>query len=133
MSAEEAKQTRVPAGYKVYPVGRGRRRPQLRAAGDARSCRGEELEDAQPGFDLRTNEPIIAFRFNQSGARKFGKFTKDNVGSPFAIVLDNKVISAPVIREPILGGSGQIRGSFTVETRQRRSPSSCARARCRPS
>ena len=51
-----------------------------------------------------------------AGARKFGNFTKDNVGRPFAIVLDDKVISAPVIREPILGGSGQISGSFTVET-----------------
>ena len=64
----------------------------------------------------RTNEPVISFRFNSSGARKFGKFTKDHVGRPFAIVLDDKVISAPVIREPILGGSGQISGSFTVET-----------------
>jgi preprotein translocase subunit SecD len=77
---------------------------------------GEDLVDAQPGFDSRTNEPIISFRFNQSGARKFGSFTKDNVGSPFAIVLDNKVLSAPAIREPILGGSGQISGSFTVES-----------------
>ena len=77
---------------------------------------GEDLVDAQPGFDSRTNEPIISFRFNQSGARKFGSFTKDNVGAPFAIVLDNKVLSAPVIREPILGGSGQISGSFTVES-----------------
>jgi preprotein translocase subunit SecD len=77
---------------------------------------GEDLVDAQPGFDQRTNEPIISFRFNQSGARRFGNFTKENVGSPFAIVLDNKVLSAPVIREAILGGSGQISGNFTVES-----------------
>jgi preprotein translocase subunit SecD len=76
---------------------------------------GEDLTDAQPGFDQRTNEPIVTFRFNASGARAFARATQDNVGRPFAIVLDNKVISAPVIREPILGGSGQISGSFTVQ------------------
>jgi preprotein translocase subunit SecD len=77
---------------------------------------GDELVDSQPAFDHQTNEPIISFRFNNSGARKFGTFTKANVGRPFAIVLDDKVISAPVIRDQILGGSGQISGSFTVET-----------------
>jgi preprotein translocase subunit SecD len=76
---------------------------------------GEELVDAQPGFDQRTSEPIVSFRFNTTGARKFARVTQENVGRPFAIVLDNEVISAPVIREPILGGSGQISGSFTVQ------------------
>ncbi len=115
ISAEEAKQTRVPVGYKVYPSaeGEGERSYVLQ---ESPIVSGEDLVDAQPGFDSRTNEPIISFRFNQSGARKFGSYTKDNVGSPFAIVLDNKVLSAPAIREPILGGSGQISGSFTVET-----------------
>jgi preprotein translocase subunit SecD len=77
---------------------------------------GADLVDAQPGFDQRTNEPIVSFRFNSSGARKFAEATQANVGKPFAIVLDNKVISAPNIREPILGGSGQISGSFTVQS-----------------
>jgi preprotein translocase subunit SecD len=77
---------------------------------------GSDLTDAQPGFDQRTNEPIVSFRFNTSGARKFAQVTQENVGKPFAIILDNQVISAPVIREPILGGSGQISGSFTVES-----------------
>ncbi|HVZ52421.1 MAG TPA: protein translocase subunit SecD [Pseudolabrys sp.] len=77
---------------------------------------GAELTDAQPGFDQRTNEPIVSFRFNTSGARKFAQVTQENVGKPFAIVLDNEVISAPVIREPILGGSGQISGNFTVQS-----------------
>src|SRR6478736_7302074 len=77
---------------------------------------GGDLTDAQPGFDQRTNEPIVSFRFNTSGARKFAQVTQENVGKPFAIILDNQVISAPVIREPILGGSGQISGSFTVES-----------------
>jgi protein-export membrane protein SecD len=76
---------------------------------------GEELVDAQPGFDQNGNEPIVSFRFNSSGAQRFGRVTQENVGRPFAIVLDDKVISAPVIREPILGGSGQISGNFTVQ------------------
>src|ERR1700736_3019722 len=76
---------------------------------------GDDLTDAQPGFDQRSNEPIVSFRFNTSGSRKFSQATTENVGQPFAIVLDNKVISAPVIREPITGGSGQISGSFTVQ------------------
>ena len=76
---------------------------------------GEDLTDAQPGFDQRTSEPIVTFRFNANGARRFAQATQQNVGRPFAIVLDNEVISAPVIREPILGGSGQISGGFTVE------------------
>jgi protein-export membrane protein SecD len=76
---------------------------------------GGELTDAQPGFDQRSGEPIVSFRFNTSGSRKFAQATSENVGQPFAIVLDNEVISAPVIREPITGGSGQISGSFTVQ------------------
>jgi protein-export membrane protein SecD len=76
---------------------------------------GESLVDAQPGFDQRTNEPVVTFRFDTGGARRFGRATQANVGRPFAIVLDNKVISAPVIREPILGGTGQISGNFTVQ------------------
>ncbi len=77
---------------------------------------GGELTDAQPGFDQRTNEPIVSFRFNTTGSRKFAQATVENVGQPFAIVLDNEVISAPVIREPITGGQGQISGSFTVQS-----------------
>ena len=76
---------------------------------------GEDLTDAQPGFDQRNGEPIVSFKFNNNGARRFAQITQENVGKPFAIVLDNEVISAPVIREPILGGSGQISGNFTVQ------------------
>lgn len=113
-TAEEARQTRVPLGYKIYPGEESEGGSFLLK--EAPVVSGEDLVDAQPGFDQRTNEPIISFRFNQSGARKFGRFTKNNVGAPFAIVLDNKVLSAPVIREPILGGSGQISGNFTVDS-----------------
>lgn len=75
---------------------------------------GDSLKDAQPGFDSRTGEPVVNFSFDNTGGRQFGEVTRENVGRPFAIVLDDKVISAPVIREAILGGSGQISGNFTV-------------------
>ncbi|MBM3653565.1 MAG: protein translocase subunit SecD, partial [Alphaproteobacteria bacterium] len=78
--------------------------------------KGEDLTDAQPGFDQqRSGEPVVNFRFNIRGAQSFGEVTSKNVGRLFAIVLDNKVISAPRILTPITGGSGQISGRFTVE------------------
>ncbi|MDO9638785.1 MAG: protein translocase subunit SecD [Pseudotabrizicola sp.] len=75
---------------------------------------GEELVDAQPAFD-QNNRPAVNFRFNPQGARKFGDYTAANIGAPFAIVLDDEVISAPVIQSHIAGGSGIITGSFSVE------------------
>lgn len=75
---------------------------------------GEELTDAQPAFD-QNGRPAVNFRFNVAGARKFGDYTADNIGAPFAIVLDNEVISAPTIQSHIAGGSGIITGSFSVE------------------
>ncbi|MEM1164161.1 MAG: protein translocase subunit SecD, partial [Pseudomonadota bacterium] len=75
---------------------------------------GEDLVDAQPAFD-QNGFPSVTFRFNPTGARKFGDYTTQNVGSPFAIVLDEEVITAPTIQEAILGGSGQITGQFSVE------------------
>jgi len=77
---------------------------------------GGDLSDAQAAFDPRTGEPVVSFKFNSAGARKFAQATTENVGQRFAIVLDNQVISAPVIREPIIGGQGQISGSFTVQS-----------------
>lgn len=74
---------------------------------------GERLTDAQPSF--QDNQPVVSFRFDTLGARQFGDTTQENTGRYLAIVLDNKVISAPVIREPILGGSGVISGAFTVQ------------------
>ena len=75
---------------------------------------GEELVDAQPSFD-QNGRPAVSFRFNPTGARKFGDYTAENVGAPFAIVLDDEVISAPTIQSHIPGGSGIITGSFSVE------------------
>ena len=74
---------------------------------------GEELVDAQPAFD-QNGRPAVNFRFNPSGARKFGDYTLENIGQPFAIVLDDEVISAPVIQSHIPGGSGIITGDFDV-------------------
>src|SRR3546814_12081315 len=70
---------------------------------------GDDLVDAQAGYDQRSGTPMVSFRFDTAGAKRFAEVTQQNVGQPFAIVLDNKVLSAPVIREPILGGSGQHR------------------------
>ncbi|WP_300058354.1 protein translocase subunit SecD [uncultured Roseobacter sp.] len=75
---------------------------------------GEELVDAQPAFD-QNGRPAVNFRFNTSGARKFGDYTAENIGSPFAIVLDDEVVSAPTIQSHIPGGSGIITGRFTIE------------------
>ena len=75
---------------------------------------GEDLTDAQPAFD-QNNRPAVNFKFDVSGARKFGEYTGAHVGEPFAIVLDNKVISAPVIQTAITGGSGIITGNFSIE------------------
>ena len=77
---------------------------------------GENLEDAQASFSQDTSEPVVTFRFDATGAQRFGRATQENVGRLFAIVLDDAVITAPRINEPILGGSGQISGNFTVES-----------------
>ena len=112
--AEQAGQGRIPPDSEILYRSTQPRTPYLVEKRILVS--GADLTDAQPGFDQRTSEPIVSFRFNTSGARKFAQVTQENVGKPFAIILDNQVISAPVIREPILGGSGQISGSFTVES-----------------
>lgn len=75
---------------------------------------GDNLVDAQAGYDQRGGQAVVNFRFDTVGGKRFAEITQQAVGQPFAIVLDNKVLSAPVIREPILGGSGQISGNFTT-------------------
>jgi preprotein translocase subunit SecD len=111
--ADQATQGRVPADSEVLMSSTSPKTPYVIKKQVLVS--GGDLTDAQPGFDQRSGEPIVSFRFNTSGSRKFAQATTDNVGQPFAIVLDNEVISAPVIREPITQGSGQISGSFTVQ------------------
>jgi preprotein translocase subunit SecD len=111
-TAEQAMAGQVPADSEILEgeKGQGKYLVEKRIL-----VSGGDLIDAQPGFDQRNGEPIVSFRFNSIGARKFAEATQQNVGKPFAIILDGKVISAPVIREPILGGTGQISGNFTVE------------------
>src|SRR6185295_16677792 len=75
----------------------------------------ENLVDAQQSFE-QSGLPVVSFKFDSLGARKFGDATLKNVGRRFAIVLDDKIISAPVIKDAILGGSGIISGNFTVES-----------------
>jgi preprotein translocase subunit SecD len=113
VSPDQAQQGRVPPDSEVLMSSTSPKIPYVIKKQVLVS--GGDLTDAQPGFDQRSGEPIVSFRFNTSGSRKFAQATSENVGQPFAIVLDNEVISAPVIREPITGGSGQISGSFTVQ------------------
>jgi preprotein translocase subunit SecD len=75
---------------------------------------GEQLVDAQPSFD-QNGQPAVTFRFNPQGGAAFGRYTAANIGNPFAIVLDEEVISAPTIQSHIPGGTGIITGRFTVE------------------
>ncbi|MDQ0468779.1 protein translocase subunit SecD [Labrys wisconsinensis] len=113
VSPEQALQTRPPADSEILMSEDGK----VPYVVEKRvMVAGEDLTDAQASFDQQNREPVVSFRFNTRGAQQFGRVTQENVGRPFAIVLDNKVISAPNIREPILGGSGQISGNFTTQS-----------------
>jgi len=107
---QEVQQGRAPPGSQVLPMVDGgfiavKRRVMVS---------GDQLTDAKQSFDP-DGRPAIDFTFDTAGARRFGRTTQENVGKPFAIILDDKVLSAPNINEPILGGRGQITGSFTVQ------------------
>ncbi len=81
--------------------------------------KGDQLTNAQGGFDSRNGEPDVSITFNSEGGAKFAKLTSENVNHPFAIILDGKVLSAPNINEPILGGTAQISGSFSADSASR--------------
>jgi preprotein translocase subunit SecD len=76
---------------------------------------GSDIVDVYPLLDQATREPVAVFRFNARGTRHFAQITAENIGRPFAVVLDDQVLSSPVIREPTTGGTGQISGNFTLE------------------
>jgi preprotein translocase subunit SecD len=118
VTVEDARRGRLPPGDEILPsVDEGRGRGGGAGSYVVRKrvmVGGDTLVDAQATF--QNNEPVVSFKFDSVGGKKFGDATRENVGKPFAIVLDSKVISAPVIREPILGGSGIISGSFTVQS-----------------
>jgi preprotein translocase subunit SecD len=105
-------QGRAPPGSQVLPMadGTGAIAVQRRVM-----VSGEQLVDAKQGFD-QNGRAVVDITFNAAGARRFGRVTQENVNKPFAIILDDKVLSAPNINEPILGGRAQISGNFTVET-----------------
>ncbi|MCA1653300.1 MAG: protein translocase subunit SecD, partial [Sphingomonadales bacterium] len=108
----EVQQGRAPAGSQVLPMAEGggsmavKRRVMVS---------GDQLTSAKQSFD-QDGRPDITIIFNSTGARRFGRTTQENVGKPFAIILDNKILSAPTIQQPILGGTASISGNFTVET-----------------
>ena len=113
ISPAEAKAGRMPIGSEILPSDEPGSpefvvRKQVMVS-------GANLVDAQPSTDSQTNEPVVLFRFDSVGGKLFADVTRVNIGKPFAIVLDGRVVSAPVIRSAILGGSGQISGNFTYQ------------------
>lgn len=112
-TAEEAARGRVPPGSVLLPSAEPDGPFDQYVVRKRVEVGGDLLVDAQPSFDQ--GRPVVSFRFNFQGAKKFGEITRENVGRPFAVVLDGRVITAPRINEPILGGSGIISGSFTVQ------------------
>src|SRR5947209_6376767 len=108
----EVQQGHAPPGSQVLPMADGggsiavKRRVMVS---------GDQIVNANQGFD-ENGRPDIEIAFNSAGAKRFGRATTENVGKPFAIILDDKVLSYPNINEPILGGSAQITGNFTVQS-----------------
>ena len=112
-SVDARNATVAPPGVMLLAGERGQERYAVRRRVEVD---GANLTDARAGQDSRTGEWVVNFTFDSIGTRRFAEITRANTGRPFAIVLDDKVITAPVIREPITGGRGQISGSFTVQT-----------------
>jgi preprotein translocase subunit SecD len=104
---------RVPIGTQLLPMDQG---PGKVAVFRRAIITGDQLTDARQSYSQDTNAPNVAISFNSEGGRRFAKVTRDNVGKPFAIILDGKVLSAPTIQEPILGGNAVITGNYTVES-----------------
>jgi SecD/SecF fusion protein len=113
MSAAQAEAQGIPAGYIILPSADSGGNELV---AEEVSLGGESLVDSQPGFDQQTQQPVVTFKFDTRGAITFGEITSQNVNRRFAIVLDNQVITAPNIQQPITGGSGQIYGSFTPQS-----------------
>ncbi|MCS6760926.1 MAG: protein translocase subunit SecD [Candidatus Devosia symbiotica] len=112
MTAAQAEAQGLPAGTMILPSQDGGNELLYEDI----ALGGESLVDAQPSYDQQRSMPVVSFRFDTRGAITFGQITSANVGKRFAIVLDNQVITAPIIQSAITGGSGQISGSFTTAT-----------------
>lgn len=107
----------APPGSQIFPYAPGSDfEGQSIAVRRLGGIQGDNLINAQQSFDPQSNEPVVNIQFDQQGGARFARLTQENTGKPFAIILDGQVISAPNINEPILGGSAQISGSFTVES-----------------
>jgi preprotein translocase subunit SecD len=114
----QAMKGNVPIGDELLPMDSGSKKvPQPPIVVEKRvMVDGDRLKKAGQSINQQTGQVVVTFSFDNVGAREFGDVTKENVNRQFAIVLDKKVITAPVIREPILGGSGEIEGNFTVQS-----------------
>ena len=111
---EQLAQGRAPVGSQILPYPDS---PAGRIAVYRRAMiSGDQIVDASQQFDQQTGAPVVSIRFDGAGGRRFARVTQENVQRPFAIILDNSVISAPNINEPILGGQAQISGNFTVQS-----------------
>ena len=108
----DVQQGRAPPGSQVLPMVEG---GGYMAVKRRVMVSGDQLTKADQGYD-QDGRPDINITFNTAGARRFARATQENVGKPFAIILDDKILSAPNINEPILGGQAQITGSFTVQS-----------------
>lgn len=109
----------VPPGDEVLPYAEGSApggQPQVIAVKRLGGIKGDQLTDAKQAFEPKTNQAVVSITFNQQGGERFAQLTTENVNKRFAIILDGKVLSAPSINEPILGGSAQISGSFDVKS-----------------
>jgi preprotein translocase subunit SecD len=109
---QDVQQGRAPPGTQVLPMADGTSNIAVKRRV---MVSGDQIIKAQQSFD-QDGQPVVAIGFNTNGARRFGRVTQENVGKPFAIILDDKVLSAPNINEPILGGQAQISGNFTVQS-----------------
>jgi preprotein translocase subunit SecD len=108
-----ARQHGVPTGFRVYPPRHGDPQNEGHVLSEIPVVTGSELADAEAGVNPMTSEPTILLRFGAAGTQKLAAFTRANVGQALAIVIDGRVVSAPSILEPILGGHAQIGGSLT--------------------
>ncbi len=111
----EAAAGRVPVGSEIVPYAEGEGNgATFEVLRRQVMISGEQLINAQQSYDPQNNQPVVSISFDSGGANTFAKVTAESVGKRFAMVLDGKVLSAPSINEPILGGSAQISGNFTV-------------------
>ena len=114
VTPEQLASGRAPAGAQILPTREGSSLPPQVAVQRQRIITGDQIVRAQQSFDEQ-NQPDVSIAFDSAGGTRFAKVTRDNVGKPFAIILDNVILSAPSIREPIMGGQASIAGGFTVE------------------